>query len=186
MPKTQSLLEEELRRGSGGSAGWPWRLLIMTAIALSSAVVVYFGLETGYRPYVESQVRQLDAEIANLDRSLSEDDKQNLLLFYSRLNNINSLLKARFAPSQVFTILEQSTLDSVHYRNVTLDTERRTVLLEGIAPQYRVLTEQLVALKNNANVASVDLRGSQRGDDLREVTFSIMITLAPTPSEPSR
>jgi len=179
MFKKQSLLEEGLRRGSGNAAGLPWRLLVMTVIILAFAIVVYFGLETGYRPYVVSQVRQLDAEIANLDRSLSEDDKKNLLLFYSRLHNINSLLKPQLAPSQVFALLEQDTLKGVYYRNVALDTERRTVSLEGVALQYRTLAEQLAVLKNNASISSVDLKGSQYSDDLERVNFSITLTLTP-------
>lgn len=180
MPQTQSLLEEELRRGNGGGAGWPWRLFIVTTFVLAFAVVVYLGLEMGYRPYVASQVRQLDGEIASLNNSLSETDKANLLLFYSRLNNVNILLKNQSAPARVFAILEQTTVKGVYYRAVTVDTAQRIVALEGSAPNYRALTEQLAVLKSNAAVAGIDLKGSQYNQDTKGVNFSVALTLAST------
>lgn len=180
MPQTQSLLEEELRRGSGNSAGWPWRLLMMTVILLAFTVVVYFGLELGYRPYMGSQVRQLDGEIEKLNASISEGDKKSLLLFYSRLNNINNLLKEQTASSKIFSLLSETAVRGAYYRAATIDTERRVVSLDGVATTYKTLTEQLTALKNNAGVTGVDLKGSQHSRDLGGVSFSIVITLAPS------
>jgi hypothetical protein len=48
--------------------GWPWRLLLFTAVVFGTVVFLYFGIVFGYKPFLDSRVKGLDKEIARAAR----------------------------------------------------------------------------------------------------------------------
>ena len=80
MPQyTNSALEQELRKPERLPVGWPWRLLVFVVIIFGVTVATYLGMILGYKPYLNSQVKNLDAKITSLSQAVDEEQQKNLV-----------------------------------------------------------------------------------------------------------
>ena len=73
------------------SVGWPWRLLSVSFIVFFIALLTYFGLVVGYEPYLNSRIEQKETEINNLAQTVSNEDRDKFIGFYSKLDNLKNI-----------------------------------------------------------------------------------------------
>ena len=172
---TKSALEEELRRPEGLPVGWPWRLLLFMAIVFGVSAAVYLGMTMGYKPYLNSQIRTLDEKINQLTQSVDEEQQKSLIAFYSQLVNINNLLKSRSQSSKFFGFLENNTSGRVYYNSVDLSLAEKNAKLNGIAPNYSVLAEQIELFRRAPEIAKISLESSLVDDS--GVNFVVSLSL---------
>ncbi|MDI6717796.1 MAG: PilN domain-containing protein [Patescibacteria group bacterium] len=174
MPYTQSFLEEQLKKGGNISIGWPWKLFTFSAIAFTTMIAVFLGIKLGYQSYVKTQLEKVDQNITQLNASFSEEQEKNFMVFYSQLNNIQSLIQDRRLASAFFDFLEKNTIKSVYYRNTNFDFKNSEVKLDGIAPNYEIISQQMEIFGKSSQIVRVVLNSSKMSDIKGEgIIFSI-------------
>ena len=159
----QNTLAEKLRPEKL-SVGWPWRLFTFSFLVTLAAVVIYFGLSFGYKNLLESRITKLDAEIEQLSQSVSQDQQEKLIRFYSQLANLQTLLNKHIIASNVFPIWERNTNQGVYYNVSEWKMSDRRMVLEGVAVSYQVFAQQLEAFNRMPEVERVVVNESYLGD----------------------
>ncbi len=161
MIRTSSILEEELKKGEKLPVGWPWRLLTFMIIFFLVVVSVYAGMILGYKPYLNSQIKNLDEKLADMNQSVDEQQQKDLINFYSQLVNIGDMLKSHPMPSKIFDFLESNTHQNIYYLSLNLSAAEKNAKIEGVASDYNVLTQQLELLRKVPETEAVFLEDSR-------------------------
>lgn len=171
-----SLLSEQLKRPDKTPIGWPWQLFTFGMIALSLSLFVFLGMKFGYLPYLNAQIKNREAELKTLEKSITEEQKQTLISFYSQLINSDTLLKSHKFGSKFFDALEKNTHERVYFADLTLMGEEKIAKLNGIAPSFEIVSEQLDLFKKTSGVDKVSLESAQVRDK-EGIYFSITLNL---------
>lgn len=177
-PQYKSVLEEQLRKGERLPVGWPWRLLTFMGVALGMVVLAYVGMTLGYKTYLNARIKNLDARIEELNKSLEEGKEKNLTNTYSQLVNIQTLLASHPMPSKLFEILEKNTHPRAYYNNFNLAVPEKILKIEGIAPDYKSVTEQMELYRRIPEIKSVFLDDSSLKED-GSIRFVIRLLIKP-------
>ncbi len=172
MQYTRTALEEQLSQKERLPVGWPWRLLSFTLIILGLTVITYLGMTFGYKPYLNSRIKNLDAEIANLSQSVDEEQQKNLTNFYSGLVNIQKLLASHPATSKLLDFLGRNTNQKIYYLSLNMSWSEKNLKLDGVAPDYDAITQQLELFRRAPEIENVFLDDS-RALDQGGIRFSI-------------
>ncbi|MDD5430633.1 MAG: hypothetical protein PHP03_00150 [Candidatus Pacebacteria bacterium] len=141
--------------------GWPWRFLVFSSLLLFISVLSFAGLTLGYEPYLNSQIKKIDANLASLSAGIKQEDKERLITTYSQSVNLKKILDSHVLSSKVFTMLEKNTSPRVYFTNMDLDVANKRVSLNGVADSYVVLSQQLAAFDNEPDIKSFLLEDSQ-------------------------
>jgi len=157
--------------------GWPWRLFSFSAILFALALFSFFGLEYGYVPYLDKEIKKQDQLLAELNNSIPSEQRDSFVLFYSQLSNLKNVLNGHLSASGVFAqILEKDTHPKVYFSTAGLSVPERKLVIEGFAASYGVLSEQLAAFDKDPLIERYLLEQSQYSDGL--VQFKVDLTLA--------
>ena len=183
MPYTQSILEEQLKTDNL-SIGWPWRIFILMLIVLVLSVSVYLGIDFGFKSYLNSQIEDLDQQLAALNQAVDESSKNQLIGVYSQFINVRQLLNSRKTTSNLFAFIEQNTYSTVNYSSLKLDVNSMEIAIDGAAPDYNTLIKQVALFEKSAliekvSLENVQMRESQRAKGATEVRFSLKLTISP-------
>lgn len=142
------------------AVGWPWRLFVFSGLAMTAAAVVYVGLAFGYRQLLEQQLQRVETEMDELAQSIPQEQQEGLLRFYSQLANLQVLLRNHLMSSQLFPFLERNTNQTVAYTTLDFKASDRRAALEGSAPSYQALSQQLEAFSRTPQVENVVVNDS--------------------------
>lgn len=156
-------------------AGLPWKIFIFALILFGTIVGSYLGLTVGYRPYLDSRIGVVQAEIDALAQSIPVDEQTNFLRFYSQIVNLKTLLDSHIVFARFFPFLEKNTNQQVAYEVATLITDKGEMVLEGVAQSYGVLAEQLEAMNQSLEVKDYILNQSQIAEG--KIRFRIVAAL---------
>lgn len=157
--------------------GWPWRLFLFSLLALTAAAVLYFGLEFGYKTYLNSQIQNRDGAIDELTKTISPEEQRRFIDFYSQLANLKVLLNNHLFTSRLFPLLESNTNQLVYYDSVDFSIKDRRLALEGVAASYEALSQQLAAFNQVSEVERVLINESRR--DGERVRFRLNLFINP-------
>lgn len=179
MPQyTKSALEEQLKKGEMLPVGWPWRLLVFVIIVFGVTTATYLGMSLGYKPYLNSRIKDLDNQITNLTKQIDVTQQKNLINFYSQLVNIKSMLDSHPAVSKLFDFLEKNTYQQVYYLYFNFSLAEKTVKIEGIATNYDALVKQLELFRRAPQIEKILLEDSKASEE-GGIHFSIRLVFKP-------
>jgi hypothetical protein len=134
---------ERLSREPLMTPGWSGRLLMFASTVFFLSVAVYIGLTFGYKPYLSSQVQKLDDEIQKFNQETPAADQNQLVVFYSQLANLNTVLKGHVAASPLFDWLEAHTQTRVMFSKFAFSAQNGQLALTGISKGMDDFVEQL-------------------------------------------
>jgi len=175
---TKSALEQQLEKTTKMPVGWPWRLLFFSTIILGIVIISYFGIILGYKPYLNSQISALDSKINDLSKTIDSNQQKNLITTYSQLVNIQNLLDSHTNTSKLFDLLEKNTLTQVYYLSLDLSLSEKKLRLDGSAPNYDVLSQQLEVFRKTPEIEKTILSDSKIIND-GTIRFSIQLIFKP-------
>jgi hypothetical protein len=155
--------------------GAPTRLLTFSFLFLLIAVLVYLGLEFGYKAFLNSRIEETEQRIRQLTTTVSKEDQDKFVVFYSQLVNFKKILDSHVSASKLFGLLERITNQKVFYSNLDLRVGSRDLVLDGVANSYAVLAEQLASFDKEPSVESYVLSQSQFNEG--RVQFRITLKL---------
>lgn len=128
----EAVTSSSVRRGGGGLSELTFLIsiiLIIISAALAAGVFLYSQyLQTSN----QSKLNQLNSAETSFDPSLI----QQLTRLDSRMNAAQTLLTAHLAPTQLFTMLEQSTVQDISFTSLSYDAsnpQNITLTMQGIA-----------------------------------------------------
>lgn len=156
LPENARNLEEQLL-SERIPVGWPWRLLIFSALIFAIAIFVYFGLRYGYKGYLDSRSRQLDEDLKALGQQVSAADQERFINFYSQLVNLKEILDKHSFSSNIFRFLENNTINEVYYTEVSLRSTERVLILKGFSNNFESLSAQLEIFEKSSETEKVIL-----------------------------
>lgn len=156
-------------------SGWSWRLFLFSFLVIIGVVVVYAGLEYGYKPFLINQITRQDSAISTLSDSISSEDETSLVGFYSQAANLKLLLDRHISTSQVLPFLESVTNAQVYFDAVELRARDRRLDVSGIAASYEALSQQLEAFNRSPMVESMVINESQKVGN--KVSFRVYLIL---------
>ncbi|MBI5079649.1 PilN domain-containing protein [Candidatus Wolfebacteria bacterium] len=174
---SRSILEKELVKGERLPVGWPWRLLTFMAIIFLTVFLIYAGIAFGYSTYLKSQIKDLDEKIAEFNKSIDKESQEKLIAFYSQFVNVKKLLESHVNGSKIFEFLQKNTHQKVYYANMNLSLKEKNIRLDGVAPDYNILAQQMEIFRRAPEIENVSLTGSQAKDN--DIAFSLSIILKP-------
>ncbi len=157
----QSILEQELFKKDSIKIGTPWRLLTIAFITLLTTAVLFLGLKFGYLPFLNSQLENTDKKIEDLTASINEQDAQKIFTFYSQLFNINDLLRSRYSSANLLNIIEANTLKNLYFTSFNFNLEEKQIAIEGIAPSYEALSQEMEILKKAKEIKNIKLESAR-------------------------
>ncbi len=177
MAYTQSALETELNKSRTAATGWPWKLLTLSLAILLTVVAVYLGMRFGFQMYLESRLNSADAEYKRITKSVSSEQQKEVFAFYSQLSNIDTLLRSQLKGSDVLDIVEKNTLKQIALSSLDFSSTGKNlqIKLDGSAPSYDAITQQLQQFKQSPDIQSATLAGS-RTVNPGSISFTIQLT----------
>lgn len=155
------------------TAGTPWRLFTYSGLAFLASLLIYLGLSMGYSAYLNSRIAEVDQQLKQLGASISKEDQNKFVRFYSQLVNFNKLLDNHILSSDTFSLLEKNTNQKVRYTNFDLKIDERKLTLDGSALSYEILAQQLASFSADPSVENYMLNQSQMSDG--SVKFKVVL-----------
>jgi hypothetical protein len=161
------------------STGTPWRLLILALVLFGLSILIWVGMEFGYKPYLNNQILQTDTKIEQLAESLKDGEEKDVVELYSQLYNIDALYKSHIYPSRVFSFIESVLLPSVRLTELDAEPRKNTITLLGVAPDMDTLTLQVATIQKNSNVLEVMLSSAKQQEKVSGISFVIRVDIKP-------
>ena len=142
-------------------------LLIKVLLALSVGIFVFsvggfiilFFLESKTESKIQETEILLQAEKTQEEVQLEQD----VLVIQARLKDFAALIKLKKDMLPAFSFLETVVHPEVTFLSMNVDTNRYSLVLQGIAESFSALDEQLVILQAREEPNSVSLTDLQVG-----------------------
>jgi septal ring factor EnvC (AmiA/AmiB activator) len=155
-----------------------WRLMILMFIILLVFFLTYFGLEFGYKAYLNAQIIKIDNDIAALSAEIPKDEQAEFLQFQYQLINLRNLLRDHIMSTRVMPLIEANTNQGIYYSDFRLEVESGQIRITGIAQSFDRLAEQLEAYSRMQGVLRYQIGNSSLSEGNR-VDFNVTLFLDP-------
>lgn len=170
---------DQLRRSTTRTPGWSSRLLMFSGTVLFVMVLTFFGLQFGYKPYLQAQIDQYQKEVEDFDRKIPATTQNQIVLFYSQLANIKTLLGNHTLTSRLFEFFEAKTVPTVSYEKLSLNVQTREVELTGRAGSFQDFGVQLGVFQDEPRVQKVVVK-SLAASTAGGWSFNVVLTVDQT------
>ncbi len=165
-------------RGSSGSLGDVLMLIGIVALAASLALAAGVFL---YDKYLDAQVTSKQQQLDRARGSFEVSLIQELLRLDARLDAAREVLAQHIAPSEFFTILEASTLESVSYESLNFrleDDNTITIAMDGEAGSVNSVALQASVFGQNTAITNPIFSNLDLVED--GVTFQVTANVNPS------
>lgn len=162
MPNTneqKKSLDEQFVK-STTPAGLPWRLLIFSVVLFGLSLMIYFGFKIGYESYLNSRIDDLDNQLSQLSNTISQQDQQKFVGFYSQIANLKTILNQHVFTANIFPFLEKNTLPQVYYNEGKFDSQAMNLELYGRATSLQTLAQQLAQFEKSPELQTAVLKST--------------------------
>ena len=174
-----SRVEEQLKSGEYLPVGWPWRIFSLSLVIFIIAVLVYAGINFGYRPYLNKQIKTLDAEFLDLNQSIDEEKQNQLISFYSQIVNIGDVLNSRDNTFPIFDFLEKNTYPRTAYKNININAGNSRIDMDVSTENYYTFAQQAREFEANDAVEKLDFGGLSLDPATNNVSYRLTLNIKP-------
>lgn len=155
----------------------PWRLFWFSLIFTLAIIGSYFFLKNYYLPRLRGRLENISTDIHQLADKMNQKDKQEMIVFWSQVKNLETLLSKRFYTSNIFGLLEGNTLPGVSLEKVDFKHKNGRLSIVGSASDGNVVASQVNVLESLADVKRVVLKSVTSKEN--RVNFEIELYLKP-------
>lgn len=148
---------EQLGREPSRTPGWAGQILMFSGTIFFISLVIYFGLNFGYKTYLNSTVKKLQDQVATFSQQISVEDQKKIISFYSQISNLKTALTNHVFSSQLFSWLEKNTQVNVFFDKFNLNVANNQLSLSGVAKTMDDVNQQLVIFQSQENVSKLAL-----------------------------
>lgn len=157
--------------------GLPWRISVFAVILFAFSLFMYVGLRFGYRAYLMTQEKNLDAELESLAQQVSTDEQEQFVVLYSQIVNLKSVLDRHTFTANVFPFLERNTVEGIHFSSAEFNGKSFVMKLNGTTPVFETLAGQMAVFEKAPEASAVSLEKVNISNG--NVTFTTIITFKP-------
>lgn len=131
-------------------------ILVFIAFLFLAVVSLIYGGIFFYKRSLNESLVSFTRELAQLEEQLDSQIIEEMSRVDRGLATARTLLSRHIYTSQMFTILEDNTLEDVYYTNFTYDfLNGRSSKMEGVAEDYVTLHRQLERFRSLPAVSRV-------------------------------
>lgn len=139
---------------------WPLRLSI-TVFFLSIAVFVAFKV---YLTQIQTEIISINNQIKTEAGKVGVDDENTIVRLSESLAALDGIISNHSYFSNVFSLLSSLTYSKAVFINFNADREKSIINLRGSTQSYTTLAKQIVALRENEHVKSLEISGINFGN----------------------
>lgn len=140
------------------SMGLPWRLLVFSIMFFALSILIYLGMKIGYESYLNSRVSGLDDQLNQLSNSITQQDQQKFVGFYSQIFNLKAVLDKHIFSANIFPFLEKNTLQQTFYSQAKFNAPSLDLELQGRTTSLETLAQQLAQFERAPELQSAVLK----------------------------
>lgn len=153
---------EKLSQRSADTPSWFSQLILFSGTIFVVSMIVFGGLEFGYKPYLTKQLDALDAKIEETAKSIPAERQEKLISFYSQIENAKTAMDSRFAVFPVFRWLEENMLVGTTIAKLSIFGQKRTVNVSGYTKTLPGLYSQIQQFQSQKNVKKVSFSNTSQ------------------------
>ncbi|MDP2741602.1 MAG: hypothetical protein Q8O66_02885 [bacterium] len=139
--------------------GWSGQLLMFSATIFFISIAVYGGIVFGYKPYLEKQISDFNAQINDFSKKIPTEEQNKLVSFYSQIVNLKGILRQHSVSSQLLEWLEKNTVVSVYYNKMDFSLSSGQLNLTGYSKTVDDFSKQLIVFQNDPIVQRIAVNG---------------------------
>jgi len=136
-----------------------WRWPLWLSIALFFLSIAAFMFLKVYLAQIQAEIVNINNQIKTEAAKVNADDENTVAHLNDSLNVFGSLVSNHSYFSNVFDIIGSLTYQKVVFTKFDADRETELIQLKGTAQNYTALAKQMVALRENANVKNLEVKG---------------------------
>ena len=140
---------------------WRWPLWISLALFFLS--IAAFILLKVYLSQIQAEITNINNQIKTEAAKVNIDDENAVVHLNDSLNAFSALVSNHSYFSNVFGVVGSLTYQKVVFTKFNADRETGIIQLKGIAQNYTALAKQMVALRENADVKNLEVKGINFG-----------------------
>ncbi|MFH1192870.1 MAG: hypothetical protein V1656_00950 [Candidatus Jorgensenbacteria bacterium] len=156
--------------------GWPWRLLVFSIVIFALTFFIYFGIRFGYTAFLEQKSSDLDVSLDALSNEVNVVDQDKFVSFYSQIVNLKTALDRHLFGANPFAFLEQNVIGGVVFTEARFKSVERTLALQGKAPSFDVIAQQMAVFGKVREVQKVFLEDVSVGGGGATFKLSVYFT----------
>lgn len=176
MALPQQAVERLTRAPSPETQGAYQNLLFFSAAIFILMLVLYLGLDFGYRPFLNNQVSDLEAQIQQFTQEISLEEQEQLVRFYSQIANIQALLGNHVVATPALDLLADTVQLEVVYTDAQLNTANGELRLSGTAPSLQDVSEQVALLESDPAVNRVSFNEVIAADQAMQFSMTVFLS----------
>jgi len=146
---------DRIGRSPAKTPGGLRQLFMLATTVFLISLASYLGLEFGYRPYLESRVKNLNDEIKVFAQKIPKEEQDKVVDFYSQLANLKTILNNHRLSSPLFSWLEDNTQVNTYFTSFSFRSRDEKVVLSGLTASLVDLSEQILVFQGSPEVAGV-------------------------------
>jgi hypothetical protein len=177
MPLPEKVIEQ-LGKDSPKTPGWSVGLVSFSGGILFITLIVWAGLQFGYKPYFDAQTQKIEDQINAENQAISPTDQTDLIDYYSQLANIRQLLNTHVIPTNIFAWLEANTEQNVYYSSFSLANNGQVTLTANALTEGDA-NQQIAIFENSPQVQNMVVSGISLGSSGGFWQFSVTMTINP-------
>ncbi len=140
---------------------WRWPLWFsITLFFLSVAAFIFLKV---YFSQIQAEIININNQIKTEAAKVNADDENTIVHLNDSFNAFSDLVSNHSYFSNVFDVISSLTYQKVVFTKFAADREGGLIQLKGTAQNYTALAKQMVALRENANVKNLEVKGINFG-----------------------
>ena len=164
---SQSVVEKQVQEPVNKSRG------IGMMLGLFALTLLVWGGVTAGEAYYTKQVEEQNLLMESKKLELSGPGMSAVADAAARLSLVDDGVSARIHPQAILTALESAILSSIRLEEFSYEDATGIVRITGIAPGYKEVAQQIMALKTSARFSSTKVVSLGHGKDSTGVSFLI-------------
>lgn len=156
---------DELSREKPNTPGWSWKIFMFSIFILVTVLSFYFGLNFGFKPYLNSKINKLENESKQLALSIPQTDQNKLVMFYSQVANSYNLFKNKKNISFIFQWLERNTISDITFIKFNFNSLSNQLSLGGFSNSRESVLNQILVFQRSPEISSVVLNNLNFSND---------------------
>lgn len=136
---------------------WRWPLWISLALFFL-AIAVFIALKV-YLAQIQAEIISINSQIKIEVSKASADDENSVVQLSDSLVAFSGIVSNHSYFSDFFNLLSSLTHSRLVFTKIDADKEKGLIQLRGTAQNYTTLAKQIVALRSNKDIKSLEIKG---------------------------
>jgi hypothetical protein len=140
------------------------KLVIIPIVLIIITAIICAGLFF-YEETLSNKISDLDNEIDQINQKISNELDTEVISFQKHLNNLKKMLDDHIYYSNLFSLIEKTTVPTVSFESFNGDVSSKKIQLKGKAISFSSLAKQIVAFREAEEIDKVNFSSASIGTD---------------------